>query len=64
MKKQKLKRTHKISIALNDKEYQVFMKYIKKYKVKNKAEFLRRVIFTHILKQFDNDYPTVFDQER
>jgi hypothetical protein len=63
-KKEKLPRKHKISFNLNDKEYRVFVKYLKKYRISNKAEFIRRALFTHILEQFDKDYPSLFSDEQ
>ncbi len=63
MKKEKLVRKHKISIALNEKEYKVLNNYIKKYRIKNKAEFIRKITFTYILKEFDKDYPSVFSND-
>ena len=56
-------RIHKFSVKLNEREYRVFEKYIKKYKILNKAQVIREALFTHILKRFDDDYPSLFDEE-
>jgi len=58
---EKMKRKHKQSIYFNELEFDAFVKYCKKYRVKNKAKFMREAIVTAILKQFDKDYPTLFD---
>jgi hypothetical protein len=59
--KEHLKRKHKQSLALNDYEIEALDKYCRKYKVKNRAKFMREAIITVVLKQFDKDYPTLFD---
>ncbi len=56
----KLTRKHKITIKLNDKELNAFNKYLKKYRIENRSKFVREVLFTHILEQFDKDYPSLF----
>ena len=60
-KNKKQPRTHPISVNLNDKEFNVFQKYLKKYKISNKAQVIRKALFTYILEQFDKDYPSLFD---
>ncbi|MBR6178936.1 MAG: hypothetical protein IKQ70_13815 [Bacteroidales bacterium] len=58
---QKFKRKHRIEIVLNDFEMQAFANYCKKYKVDNKAKFIREAVMTTVLKKFDEDYPTLFE---
>ena len=38
--------------------------YCKKYKVENKAKFMRETILYEILSRFDKDYPTLFEFEK
>ena len=59
--KEQFKRQHRQSFRLNDLELQALMKYYKKYKVKNRARFLRETIMGVVLKKFEEDYPTLFD---
>ena len=54
-------REHRLTFRLNDLEMKALMKYYKKYKVKNKARFLRETVMYAVLKKFDEDYPTLFD---
>jgi len=54
------KRKYTQSIKLNEHEMSALLSYCKKYRVKNKAKFFRETIFTHILKKFDQDYPSLF----
>ena len=57
-----IKRKHKQSFLFNSLEQEALELYCKKYKIKNKAQFLREVVVTTILKKFDTDYPSLFDQ--
>lgn len=59
--KEQFKRQHRQSFRLNDFELQALMKYYKKYKVKNRARFLRETVMAIVLKKFEDDYPTLFD---
>jgi hypothetical protein len=59
--KERSKREHRLTFRLNDLEMKALTKYYKKYKVKNKARFLRETIMHAILKKFDEDYPTLFE---
>ncbi|MCQ2252690.1 MAG: hypothetical protein MJZ61_04485 [Bacteroidales bacterium] len=54
-------RQHRQSFRLNDMEMKALLKYYKKYKVRNRARFLRETIMTAVLKKFDEDYPTLFE---
>lgn len=59
-KKEKLIRKNKLTINLNDKEYKVLQNFMTKYKIKNTSNLVRKALFTHILEQFDKDYPSIF----
>jgi len=63
VKDENLRRKHCISIHFNEYELQAIKKYCKKYKVKNKSKFLRESVITVILKKFDADYPSLFEQD-
>ena len=58
---EKLLRKHKLSFAFNDLEHKALENYCKKYKIENRSKFMREAIVTTILKQFDKDYPSLFD---
>ncbi|MBO7160190.1 MAG: hypothetical protein J6V62_01985 [Paludibacteraceae bacterium] len=57
----KMVRTHRISFLLNDKEMDAVNRYVKRYRVQNKSRFYRETLIRAILKQFDEDAPTLFD---
>ncbi|MGQ1889085.1 hypothetical protein ACT29H_01445 [Thermophagus sp. OGC60D27] len=58
-----LKRKHKATFLLNDKELEAFEVYCKRYKVKNKARFMRESVMRVVMDQFMEDYPTLFEKE-
>jgi len=61
-KDEKLLRKHKLSFAFNELEQNALERYCKKYNVENRSKFMRETIVTAILKQFDKDYPSLFEQ--
>lgn len=63
LQKAKLVRNNRITIVLNDKEKEALDNYCKKYKIVNKAKFIRETLFTHVMDRFLADYPTLFKQE-
>ncbi len=62
-RREKLKRKHTVQFLFNDLELEAFDKYCKKYKIKNKSRFIREIVMTEVLGQFDRDYPSLFDNE-
>ena len=61
-KDKKFIRKHRLSFVFNDLEQDVLDKYLKKYNVNNKSKFMREAIVRAILKQFDEDYPSLFPE--
>jgi bisphosphoglycerate-independent phosphoglycerate mutase (AlkP superfamily) len=57
------KRKHKAVFLLNDKEQEAFEVYCKRYKVKNKARFMRESVMRVVMDQFMDDYPTLFEKK-
>ncbi|WP_025007161.1 hypothetical protein [Marinilabilia salmonicolor] len=57
------RRKHKATILLNDKELEAFEVYCKRYKVKNKARFIRESVMRVVMDQFMDDYPTLFEKK-
>jgi hypothetical protein len=58
-----LKRQHKVTVLLNDKELEAIEVYCKKYKVKSKAGFMREATLRTVMTQFLEDYPTLFHKQ-
>jgi len=61
-KKKALLRKNKQSFMFNDLEKDALEKYCRKYNITNKSKFIREVLITNILQQFDKDYPSLFEE--
>ncbi|MCR5533380.1 MAG: ribbon-helix-helix domain-containing protein [Paludibacteraceae bacterium] len=57
----KAPREHRISILLNDKEQQTLDRFCEKYGISNRSRLIRETLIRAILKQLENDQPTLFD---
>ncbi len=58
-----LRRKHKHQILLNDFEMDALNRYCKKHKIINKSKVIREALFTRVIKDFEDDYPTLFDRD-
>jgi len=47
---------------LNNSEARALGIYCSRYRVKNKSEFLRETIMKAILKRFDDEHPTLWEE--
>lgn len=61
IKDENLKRINRQSLMLNNHELNALHTYCKKYRISNKSKFMREAIITAVLKKFDEDHPTLFD---
>ena len=57
----KQRRSHRVSILLNDSEMRALQKYCDRYTVTNRSQLIRETLMHNILKRFDRDNPTLFD---
>ncbi len=57
----KQRRSHRVSIMLNDSELRALQKYCDRYTVTNRSKLIRETLMHNILKRFDRDNPTLFD---
>jgi hypothetical protein len=60
-KDEKLKRTNRLSLMLNNRELRALGIYCHRYRVKNKSEFLRETIMKAILQRFETEHPTLWE---
>jgi hypothetical protein len=60
-KEDQLKRTNKKEILFNNLELEAINTYCERFKVKNKSKFMREAIITEVLKKFDDNYPTLWN---
>jgi hypothetical protein len=56
-----LKRELSASIRFNSRELSAINQYCKQFRVTNKAKFMREAIITEVLRKFDENYPTLWD---
>lgn len=61
-KEDRLKRNNRLSLMLNKREIRALGIYCDRYRVKNKSEFLRETIMRAILKRFDDEHPTLWEE--
>ena len=55
-------RTKKIDCLLSEEEYELIDLYLRKYKITNRSRWFRQLIIGHILQNFEQDYPTLFNE--
>lgn len=56
-------RNKRIVFALNEDEYNALLGYCNKYKIANRSHLIRTLLMTTILKKFNEDYPSLFDDQ-
>ncbi|MCU0361783.1 MAG: hypothetical protein MUD02_04640 [Bacteroidales bacterium] len=61
-KEEKLKRTNRLSLMLNSREMKALGIYCNRFRVKNKSEFLRETIMKAIIKRFEEEHPTLWEE--
>jgi len=59
-----LKRINRQTICFNNHELAAIRRFCDKYRVNNKSKFMREAIITEILKKFDEDYPSLFEEQK
>ena len=61
LKEVSLKREKSQSIRFNTREQSAIEQYCEKFRVKNKSKFMREAIITEVLRKFDENYPTLWE---
>jgi len=56
----KAPRTHNVTILLNDAEQRALDNYCHRYHITNRSRMIRETLIRAILKQMDQDNPTLF----
>ena len=56
-------RKERYSFLVNPEEKQTIDKYLLKYKIRNRSRWMRETLMTFIIKNLDQDYPTLFDEQ-
>ena len=56
------KRHQRMVCLVSEEEAQIVDNYLKKYKITNKARWLRETVLTFIHQKMEEDYPTLFNE--
>jgi hypothetical protein len=61
-KEERLKRTNRLSLMLNNREMKALGIFCDRFRIKNKSEFMRETIMKEILKRYDEDHPSLWER--
>jgi hypothetical protein len=61
-KEERLKRNNKLSVMLNNREMKALGIYCERYRVKNRSGFFRETVMKAILKRFEEEHPTLWEE--
>lgn len=61
-KEDRLRRTKRLSLMLNKREMRAIGIYCNRYRIKNKSGFLRETIMKAILKRFEEEHPSLWEE--
>jgi hypothetical protein len=61
-KEGRLRRTNRLSLMLNNREMKALGIYCTRYRIKNKSEFLRETVMKAIIKRFEEEHPTLWEE--
>lgn len=56
-------RKERCSFLVNPDEKQMIENYLRKYKIRNRSRWMRETLITFIIKNLDQDYPTLFNEQ-
>lgn len=56
-------RNERYSFLVNADEKQTIENYLRKYRISNRSRWMRETLITFIIKNLDQDYPTLFDEQ-
>ncbi|QQS49902.1 MAG: hypothetical protein IPM71_09785 [Bacteroidota bacterium] len=59
-----LKRINRRSILFNQRELKAIDHYCERFKIDNRSKFMREAIITEVLKKFEDNYPTLWDDQQ
>jgi hypothetical protein len=61
-KEEQLKRNNRLSLMLNNREMRALGIYCNRYRIRNKSGFLRETIMKAILKRFEEEHPSLWEE--
>lgn len=60
--KPKVPRDKRVAFMLTADEQGAMDRYLDKYKIKNRSRWFRETLLGHILRVYEDDYPTLFSE--
>jgi hypothetical protein len=63
MSKEENIRNIKLTCLTNEEEKKLIDSYLRKYNISNRSRWMRETIIAFILKNLDQDYPTLFKEQ-
>ena len=60
---EKIRRTTTLTLRLNQREAKALNIYCQRFRVRSKADFMRRTIMQAIVGRFDAEHPTLWEQD-
>ena len=62
-KKEHSVRNERYSFLINSEEKQMIENYLRTYRIKNRSGWMRETLITFIIRNLDQDYPTLFNEQ-
>ena len=62
-KKEHSVRKERYSFLVNANEKQTIDNYLRKYRISNRSRWMRETLITFIIRNLDQDYPTLFNEQ-
>ncbi len=63
-KEASLRRINRQAILFNDREMNAINHYCERFKINNKSKFMREAIIIEILKKFEDNHPTLWEDSQ
>jgi ABC-type dipeptide/oligopeptide/nickel transport system ATPase subunit len=64
VKEESLKRINRQSILFNERELKAIEHYCERFKINNRSKFMREAIISEVLKKFEENYPTLWEDQQ
>jgi hypothetical protein len=61
VKEDRMKRENRLTLMLNNRELRALNLYCQRFRVTNRSAFMREAVMTAILKRFDSESPSLFE---
>lgn len=57
-----MRRTSRLTLLLNSREMRALSVYCTRYRIENKAGFLRETIMKEIVRRFNDEHPSLWEE--